>query len=104
MQGVTLEEVKQASEELRKSDISTDKSKDSEEQKPSTQDRSLTYISESVVDGNTSSVKDRTSGTSDSGLSRTSSTDISSTVSSWRRSREEREENSRKDVSIWRSS
>ena len=99
-QGVTLDEVKQASEELRKSDSVSEKAKDLEETKISTQERSLSDISETVKDSNTS-VKDRISGTSDPSLSRTSSTDISSSVSAWRRSREEREENSRKDVSTW---
>ena len=98
---MTLDEVKQASEELRKSDSTTtvDKAKDSEEKTSSTQERSLSDISETVKDTNTSA-KDRLSVTGDSGLSRTSSTDISSSVSNWRRSREEREENNKKDVSF----
>ena len=108
LQGVTLDEVKQASEELRKSESLPDKLKDAadEQTKTSTQEKSSADKSETVVDGNISGVKDRLSGTSDSGLSRTATTDISSSVSNWRRKREEREEerqkteeNSRKDVS-----
>ena len=111
--------MKQASEELKKSESLPDKLRDaaSEQTKTSTQEKRSTDKSESVVDGNISnSVKDRLSGTSDrlagtsdGGLNRTTSTDISSSVSNWRRKREEREEenrkmeeNSRKDnVSCW---